>query len=158
MKRLKPLGSRPTQRAKSVASITYKGFNEVFNAKVILVEVPNDKDFTQALKLNVPARKRMYSPFDKAWILMRDQFDKVAHLCEEYFSQTILIDFPSPEVASTSWATLYLREGAPLEVVRAVYKALALKYHPDKVGGDTEVMKTINLAYKDIMGEFRNGD
>ena len=43
------------------------------------------------------------------------------------------------------YATLYLVTGAPPEVVREVYKALARLYHPDK-GGDPARMQTINAA------------
>ena len=54
-------------------------------------------------------------------------------------------------------ARLYLLDGAPLEVVRAAYKALAVKYHPDK-GGDVGTMTSINVAYNEILGELKNGD
>lgn len=146
-----------SRTAHTVATITYKGENAIFGDKVILVETPYKKEFVEALKTNIPAKKRLYSDYDKAWIVIRDQFDRVAAICEKYFNEVNLVDFPLPEIASTSWSTLYLVEGAPLEVVRAVYKALAQKYHPDK-GGDVGTMQSINAAYKDIMGEFKNGD
>jgi curved DNA-binding protein CbpA len=40
-----------------------------------------------------------------------------------------------------------LLPSAPPEVVRAAYKALAMKHHPDK-GGSTELMQAINQAYE----------
>lgn len=43
------------------------------------------------------------------------------------------------------WATLYLVPGAPTEVVKAAYRALAQKYHPDH-GGDTAKMQALNAA------------
>jgi len=147
----------PKKRPGSVATIKYMGFSEIFREKVILIETPYEKNFIDALKLNVPAKKRLYSDFDKAWITMLDQFDKIAHICEKYFDEVQLFNFPEPQVAASSWGKLYLVEGAPLEVVRAAYKALAIKYHPDK-GGDQEIMKNINIAYKDILGELKNGD
>jgi hypothetical protein len=43
-------------------------------------------------------------------------------------------------------ATLYVTIDAPPEVVRAAYKALAIKHHPDK-GGDSQTMQRVNGAF-----------
>jgi hypothetical protein len=45
------------------------------------------------------------------------------------------------------YQTLHLLPSAPPEVVKAAYKALAMKLHPDH-GGDTEAMQRINDAYR----------
>ncbi len=45
------------------------------------------------------------------------------------------------------YVTLHLLPSAPPEVVKAAYRALAMKHHPDK-GGDTATMQTINDAYR----------
>jgi hypothetical protein len=45
------------------------------------------------------------------------------------------------------YKTLHLLPSAPPEVVKAAYKALAMKLHPDH-GGDTEAMQRINDAYR----------
>ena len=47
------------------------------------------------------------------------------------------------------WSTLHLRPGAPVEVVEAAYRALALLYHPDR-GGDTDRMQEINAAIEGL--------
>lgn len=46
---------------------------------------------------------------------------------------------------------LFLVPGAPIEVVKAAYKALAMKYHPDRPGGDEEKMQEINAAVQEII-------
>jgi hypothetical protein len=46
---------------------------------------------------------------------------------------------------SQAFETLHLRESAPLCVIKAVRKALATQYHPDK-GGDLKQMQVINSA------------
>jgi hypothetical protein len=52
--------------------------------------------------------------------------------------------------AQTSpYDVLWLRPGAPSEVVKAAYKALAFKHHPDK-GGDTAAMQAINVAFEQL--------
>lgn len=47
------------------------------------------------------------------------------------------------------YATLFLTEDAPIEVVKVVYKALSRMYHPD-TGGDSEKMTELNIAYNAI--------
>jgi len=47
------------------------------------------------------------------------------------------------------FATLHLLPSAPPEVIRAAYRALAIKHHPD-LGGDVRAMQTINAAYKQL--------
>ena len=44
------------------------------------------------------------------------------------------------------FAALYLLPSAPVEVVKAAYRALATIHHPDK-GGDVATMQRINAAY-----------
>ena len=51
----------------------------------------------------------------------------------------------------THYDTLHVSRIASLEVIRAAYKSLALKYHPDRNQGDAEatrIMQLINQAYE----------
>ena len=127
------------------------------NNVMIELEAPYHKEFQDTMKKSIPSKKRAWNAEDKSWFIVKDQFDKLTHLLDQYFDETILLDFPAQEVSASAFAKLYLLEGAPLEVVRAAYKALAVKYHPDK-GGDEGTMTSINVAYKDILGELKNGD
>ena len=47
------------------------------------------------------------------------------------------------------YARLYVRDDAPLNVVKAAYRALSKECHPD-VGGSPEAFKQINEAYEKI--------
>lgn len=145
---------RQTRRSygRMVASLRYMP-----NGIMMELEAPYNKDFTDTLKKSIPSKKRAWNAEDKAWFVVKDQFDKLSHLLDQYFDETILLDFPAQEVSSSMFAKLYLLDSAPLEVVRAVYKALAVKHHPDK-GGDVGIMTSINVAYKEILGELKNGD
>ena len=50
---------------------------------------------------------------------------------------------------------LELGEAATLKEIKRAYRALAHRYHPDKLGGDdsteSETMKRLNWAYKLLM-------
>jgi hypothetical protein len=46
-------------------------------------------------------------------------------------------------------ARLHLLPDAPPELIKAAYKTLAIKFHPDK-GGDEEAMKLLNEAYRKL--------
>jgi Putative quorum-sensing-regulated virulence factor len=41
------------------------------------------------------------------------------------------------------------------EIVKAGYRELSHKYHPDKAGGDLEKMKTLNLANEWLRGQLK---
>lgn len=53
------------------------------------------------------------------------------------------------ETKEDLYSILFLTPDAPLEVIKAAYKALALKYHPDQ-GGDIEKFRKINEAYEKL--------
>jgi DnaJ-domain-containing protein 1 len=48
------------------------------------------------------------------------------------------------------YATLYVTEDAPLEVIKAAYKALVAVHHPD-VGGDKDAFQKVDSAYRKIL-------
>jgi DnaJ-class molecular chaperone len=51
----------------------------------------------------------------------------------------------------THYDNLKVSRSAPTEVIRAAYKVLAQKFHPDRNPGDSEadrIMKTINTSYE----------
>ena len=46
--------------------------------------------------------------------------------------------------------TNYFNDCKNLNEVKSLYKSLALKYHPDRPGGDNLIMQQINLEYENI--------
>lgn len=128
----------------------------IAEGKMLHLECGYNPDFVSALKNSIPSKKRYYDAGDQTWYVVADQYEKLAILLDRYFDDTILINFPAQTADSDAWTQLWLVEGAPLEVIRAAYKALALLHHPDK-GGDPEVMTRVNVAYKELLGELANG-
>lgn len=145
--------TRHSNRGKSVASLRLTE-NKLF----IILEAPYNAEFTDTLKKSLPTKKRTWDGNDKAWYVVADQLDKLTHILDQYYDETILLDFPAQDVKSDAWSKLYLIEGAPIELIQAAYRVLAKKFHPDVMGGDGEKMKSVNVAYKELMGEFTNGD
>jgi len=156
MRRLRPISSagQRTRRplGRSIASIRH-----LPNGVMLQVDAGYNKAFTETLKKSIAAKHRLWDKNDKCWYVVKSQFDRLCLIMEEYFDEVQLIDFPAHEVAADAWSRLYLIPNAPLEIVRAAYKTLAQKYHPDK-GGDVEAMQKINAAYKEILGELANGE
>lgn len=154
---LKPIGRRQTTTSRSSYGRKIASLRYMPNGVMLELEAPYSKEFIATFKKSIPSKKRAWNQADNSWFVVKDQFDKLIYLLEAHYDETILLDFPAQDVSASAYAKLYLLDGAPLEVVRAAYKALAQKYHPDK-GGDVEVMSTLNVAYKEILGELKNGD
>jgi hypothetical protein len=156
-----PISQQTTRPPRTQARRTYgrrvASLRYLPNGVMLQLEAPYDRSFTDTMKKSITSKKRLWDGGDKCWYVCKDQFDKLCHLLDQYFDETILLDFPAHEVSASSYAMLYLLDGAPLEVVRSAYKALAQLHHPDR-GGDVAVMQSINQAYKDILGELKNGD
>jgi len=152
-----PTSTTPQPRARKrgpsgVASVRY-----LPSGLFLQLENPFNKPFQDEMKKSIPSKKRTWDNNDSAWYIVRDQFDKLSHLLDKHFDETILLDFPAVEVASDTAAKLFLLEGAPIELVQAAYRIMAKKHHPD-IGGDPLKMAEINTAYKELMGEFKNGE
>ncbi len=110
----------------------------------------------EALKDAIPAYDRTYSPASREWFIHASArhslelwLDDAREVCGASVEwQPTKHERPrTASVAPDAFATLHLLPSAPPEVVRASYKALAMKHHPDK-GGDTEAMQKINEAYE----------
>jgi hypothetical protein len=117
-----------------------------------------------------PAYARRYDPQLKSWHVSADCTPEL-----EDFLASAVIDFNAQVkraagVGGTGWRSkggrdeqpqprraaqpdpyvvLHLLPSAPLPVVKAAHRALALLHHPDR-GGEVAAMQKINLAYEQI--------
>lgn len=62
----------------------------------------------------------------------------------------------APRGVTEAHRRLWVLPGAPVEVVKAVYRALASRAHPD-VGGSHEGMVALNAAYEALLGKGPTG-
>ncbi|RHZ35735.1 DnaJ domain-containing protein [endosymbiont GvMRE of Glomus versiforme] len=82
---------------------------------------------------------------------MRERF--VNFLLKIYNNKKRLIKEANRNNKKEFYDTLELPEGATSEQIEKQYKKLALKYHPDKSGGDTELFKKLENARKVLRNE-----
>jgi DnaJ-domain-containing protein 1 len=112
----------------------------------------------ESLKDAIPAYDRTYSPASREWLIdasARDSLELWLDSAREVCGASVEWQPTKHErtrartvsVAPDAFAALHLLPSAPPEVVRASYKALAMKHHPDK-GGDVRVMQQINQAFE----------
>ena len=98
----------------------------------------------------VPAGLREWNADDRCWIVDLSQSRKLRDWALEWFDS---VGWPLElSTTSTPWSTLWLLPGAPREVIRAAFRALARLHHPD-IGGDTAAMQRITAAYDELMRE-----
>lgn len=115
------------------------------------------------LKTHLPYWVRSWDPARKVWKVRRDRLAEFLDIIDPYYTYFVFDSTnqfgdtaPPPPLQSappptnTVWSALHLSPGAPKEVVRAAYRALAALHHPD-AGGDTATMAKINDAYDRIM-------
>jgi len=111
-----------------------------------------------ALKNYVDASYRAWRPSTKSWCVDASaefEMGEWLALCTASFSAEVTRTHAkrqerqtraTPKAEADPFAALYLLPSAPVEVVRAAYRALATIHHPDK-GGDVATMQRINAAY-----------
>lgn len=141
-----------------------KAFDGVHTVRLSSRDADTFKLLIEALKDYVPASHRVYVPERKTWRVDADAHAELsAWLSYARATFNARIEWldgaadagperewtpPSKPKTSDPYTALWLLPGAPLEVVRAAYKALATLHHPDKPSGDEEQMKRLNAAFK----------
>ena len=112
----------------------------------VVVEFDYHPALVAALKQAIPKSYRRWDPERGAWLIGREFWPTARRV----FATFGLLAREEVQV-SEPWHVLYLRPGAPAELVEAAYKTLAKLHHPD-VGGSNDRMREINLAYERLQG------
>ncbi len=114
-------------------------------------------DAIQGLKDFIAPPYRRWQPSSKSWRILPEGQVYVMDwitVCRDQFKAEVTWGKAKPHTrretkpAPDPFAALYLLPSAPVEVVKAAYRALATIHHPDH-GGDAERMKAINAAYSE---------
>ena len=118
------------------------------------------------LKSSIAPDQRSYNPTTREWFVDEDATDRMRRWLEycraNLYAEVEWLDGAADADPDAEWKpppskprpksidpyrTLHLLPSAPPEVIRAAFKALAMKHHPDH-GGDEEQMKRLNAAFK----------
>lgn len=124
------------------------------------LETPYDETFVNELKDLIRYPLRKWNPDVKMWWVDNSCWAMAMQLLRHHYTE--VESTPRDErtegeqrtsgidsVPLTPHETLHLLPSAPPEVVKAVYRTLALLHHPDR-GGDTAAMQRINAAYEEL--------
>lgn len=149
------------------------------NLGYLLVEAPYNARWLTAVRTLIPSNARKVGK-SGIYRFSMEYYQPVVQLCDFYFVQVVdlckmgdrlpappadweeawaryqqvepLKRTKSPEESSTDHHTLYVTQDAPQEVIQAAYRALAKLHHPD-IGGNADVFKRINAAYRALGGK-----
>lgn len=97
------------------------------------------KNFLKSLKSLILPPFRVYD--SNCWSV---------HISKEDILMSLINQHYGIENTNNPYLVLFLTPNAPLEVVKASYKALSSLYHPDK-GGSTDKMIELNEAFAAIV-------
>lgn len=135
---------------------------------------PYNKRFIDFIRFNVkPQSYRRYNPDSKKWSVHVSRLPAIVSYGKNHFSHVDYRSLPTeyqiklvaemkngmPGVSkivlrdTDPYSVLFVLPGAPWEVVRAAYKALVLKYHPDH-GGSQEDFIRIQNAYETLSDKY----
>ena len=123
------------------------------------------KDFLSSL----PAHTRTWNSNSRCWVVVPEVLHKIVSYCRHTFKridassvpieyqkvvqralQGLSKDKNNYPVDISPYSELFITKDAPDCVVKAVYKALAFKYHPDR-GGNAEEFHRFKAAYDKII-------
>ncbi len=122
------------------------------------LEFPYDAGLIDALKAGIPVHARTYDPVAKAWTVTARYVPVAFRLMAAVFPDVDVAEQASAGSADRGrtssndpWTVLFLRPGAPPELVTAAHRCLAKLNHPD-AGGSTSTMQAINAAAEALRG------
>jgi hypothetical protein len=141
-----------------IASLVYH------DRRTATLRTPYNAAFVEHLKQAVHASYREWMPTEKLW-RVDTPYDRVAaEILRFFYPDAEIKARPLFEPTSASshgcrcdadHRALYVCQGAPAEVIKAAYKALALLNHPVR-GGDVAFMQGLNAAFERLTAEARS--
>lgn len=132
----------------------------------------HSRPFTDLIKYSIlPISYRKYDVATKNWLVHFSKLDFIVSAARRFYDyvdwSSLPVDWqlvaagaqmPSELTIDNSYenpfSVLFVTDDAPIEVVKASYKVLAHKYHPDH-GGDHDRMTKLNQAYDEILKHLK---
>lgn len=110
----------------------------------------------EAIKRDIPGTDRLWKPEVKEWWFKSSVEPIMLRLAERHCGGVVHVEKASdlaPELPAETvdaYRTLYLQPGAPDDLVKAAYRCLSKRHHPD-AGGTTREMQRVNAAYEKLV-------
>jgi hypothetical protein len=134
---------------------------------------PYSQRFSNFIRFGIKsASERKFSSITRRWSIHIKQLPFILDYAKRNFEhidysslpadlQIKIVQLLKKETSEISFSTsidnphsvLFVSKDAPWEVIKAAYKALALKHHPD-VSGDSDKFKEINNAFLSLKSHF----
>lgn len=118
-------------------------------------------DMVDAIKAQIPSRQRKWIPARKVWWFQAGQLASIEALGRMHCGSVIYLAERTdsdvqmvPAEQAAAYRTLHLLPSAPDELVKAAYRILAKRLHPD-AGGSTDGMQHVNAAYSLLSARSR---
>jgi len=121
----------------------------------IYIKTPFNPAFVQELKADIPASQRAWLGNDKVWRVAAAYHEDVLSVVRSHYGEpTILEQETQVVVVGNTEADAFstMLKLAPDEILKKVYRMIAIELHPDK-GGKSEDMAALNVAWDEIKKE-----
>jgi hypothetical protein len=115
---------------------------------IIEIKSSYDTEYIREIKLSVPRELRMWDCVARAWkVYDVGYLPEIQGICNKYYSKVTVNEIwpVSTNVNANKFEKLYLLLSS--EDKKALYKALALRVHPDR-GGNVKTMQLVNEIFK----------
>jgi hypothetical protein len=116
----------------------------------IHIRSPYNAQYVSDIKVEIDRSYRKWNPDSKTWSVDVSMLDTLITISERYFTVNV-IEQAVPEVIVEGGHDAYseLLSGLPNDVLKKVYRAIALECHPDK-GADPKLLSAANVAWEKI--------
>jgi len=111
------------------------------------VYFPRNVKFEDFLRNVLKPDLRAWSPTRRCWVVVPEAVGLIRKVASDYFEDIYFTE----KIPNSNYEILYLLPEAPIEVVKAAYKVLVKKYHPDSSTADHKKFLEISEAYKKIL-------
>lgn len=125
----------------------------------IIITGSYNEPFLKELKNVLNRSHRFWDGEKKLWLVSISKKAELLRMIANYFDTIEFLDerlMPKAKnLEDENYRMLHLLPTAPLELIKAAYRTLALIYHPDRNSGNGEKMTKLNVAYTNVMKNFK---
>lgn len=100
---------------------------------------------------SLPAAVRKFDVNVACWIVHKSKRIELEKILKQWYQKVDMSCIPVvTKETSSLYRKLHLTPDAPVDLVKAAFKVLSKKFHPD-VGGDNDKFLEVAAAYSEIM-------